>query len=167
MKELFPKNEKSILIGKDASEEAFKSQPLGIYRLIHFACHGILDEKYPFRSALALSLSNQQGDDGFLQMKEIYNLEINADLVVLSACQTGKGALERTEGPIGLTRSFFHAGATVFFMKEFYRFLLKGYSGAKALQLTKIRMLRSAWFRPFYWASFILSGDPIVVSPSN
>jgi CHAT domain-containing protein len=179
--ELFPKNEKSILIGKDASEEAFKSQPLGIYRLIHFACHGILDEKYPFRSALALSLSNQQGDDGFLQMKEIYNLEINADLVVLSACQTGKGALERTEGPIGLTRSFFHAGArsvisslwpisdkaTVFFMKEFYRFLLKGYSGAKALQLTKIRMLRSAWFRPFYWASFILSGDPIVVSPSN
>jgi CHAT domain-containing protein/Tfp pilus assembly protein PilF len=175
---LFPRTKRNILIGKDASEGAIKSLPLDIYRLIHFACHGFLDEKYPFRSSLVLTPSDQQGEDGFLQMREIYNLKINADLVVLSACQTGNGFLERAEGPIGLTRPFFYAGArsvisslwpindkaTVSFMKEFYGFLVQGHSTAKALQLTKKRMLRSAWSRPFYWASFILSGDPAAVS---
>lgn len=175
---LFRKTEKSILIGNEATEGAIKNLPLGIYRLIHFACHGFLDEKYPFRSSLVLSYSGQQGDDGFLQMREIYNLEINADLVVLSACQTGSGVLERAEGPIGLTRSFFYAGArsvisslwpindkaTVLFMREFYSFLLQGHSTTKALQLAKNRMLRSPWSRPFYWAGFVLSGDPMAVA---
>jgi CHAT domain-containing protein len=174
----FSRNEKKILKGNDANEGAIKNLPLDIYQIIHFACHGFLDEKYPFRSSLVLSLVDQIGNDGFLQMREIYSLEINADLVVLSACQTGNGVLERAEGPIGLTRPFFYAGArsvisslwpindkaTVFFMKEFYRLLIHGHSTTEALQLTKYRMLRSAWSRPFYWASFVLSGDPLAVS---
>ncbi|MCJ7443060.1 MAG: CHAT domain-containing protein, partial [Methanotrichaceae archaeon] len=123
----------------------------------------------------------QQEDDGYLQMREIYGLTLNADLVVLSACQTGNGILERAEGPMGLARPFFYAGArsviaslwsindktTVFFMKEFYRNLVEGYAAGKALQLTKIRMLNSAWSHPFYWAGFILNGDPTVVSMSR
>lgn len=178
---LFAKNERTILVGEKASEEAIKKLPLIEYRLIHFACHGFLDERIPFRSALILSLNAQQEDDGYLQMREIYGLTLNADLVVLSACQTGNGILERAEGPMGLARPFFYAGArsviaslwsindktTVFFMKEFYRNLVEGYAAGKALQLTKIRMLNSAWSHPFYWAGFILNGDPTVVSMSR
>jgi CHAT domain-containing protein len=178
---LFAKNERTILVGEKASEEAIKKLPLIEYRLIHFACHGFLDERIPFRSALILSLNAQQEDDGYLQMREIYDLTLNADLVVLSACQTGTGILERAEGPMGLARPFFYAGArsviaslwsindktTVFFMKEFYRNLVEGYAAGKALQLTKIRMLNSAWSHPFYWAGFILNGDPTVVSISR
>jgi CHAT domain-containing protein len=175
---LFAKSERTILVGEKASEEAIKKLPLIEYRLIHFACHGFLDERIPFRSALVLSLNAQQEDDGYLQMREIYGLTMNADLVVLSACQTGNGILERAEGPMGLARPFFYAGArsviaslwsindktTVFFMKEFYRNLVEGFAAGKALQLAKIRMLSSAWSHPFYWAGFILNGDPAVVS---
>ena len=178
---LFAKSDRTILVGEKASEEAVKKLPLIEYRLIHFACHGFLDERIPFRSALVLSLNAQQEEDGYLQMREIYGLTMNADLVVLSACQTGNGILERAEGPMALARPFFYAGArsviaslwsindktTVFFMKEFYRNLVKGYAAGKALQLTKIRMLNSAWSRPFYWAGFILNGDPAVVSMSR
>lgn len=178
---LFAKSDRTILVGEKASEEAIKKLPLIDYRLIHFACHGFLDERIPFRSALVLSLNAQQEDDGYLQMREIYGLTMNADLVVLSACQTGNGILERAEGPMGLARPFFYAGArsviaslwsindktTVFFMKELYRNLVEGYAAGKALQLTKIRMLNSAWSHPFYWAGFILNGDPAVVSMSR
>ncbi len=178
---LFAKSDRTILVGEKASEEAIKNLPLIEYRLIHFACHGFLDERIPLRSALVLSLNAQQEDDGYLQMREIYGLTMNADLVVLSACQTGNGILERAEGPMGLARAFFCAGArsviaslwsindktTVFFMKEFYRNLVDGYATGKALQLTKIRMLNSAWSHPFYWAGFILNGDSAVVSMSK
>ena len=175
---LFDKRERTILVGEKASEEAIKKLPLIEYRLIHFACHGFLDERNSFRSALVLSLNTQQEDDGYLQMREIYGLNLNADLVVLSACQAGSGIMESTEGLIGLARPFFYAGArsviaslwsindktTVFLMKEFYRNLVEGRAIGKALQLAKIRMLNSAWSHPFYWAGFILNGDPAVVS---
>jgi len=178
---LFAKSERTILVGEKASEEAIKKLPLIEYRLIHFACHGFLDERFPLRSALVLSLNAQQEEDGYLQMREIYGLTMNADLVVLSACQTGNGILERAEGLMGLARPFFYAGArsviaslwsindktTVIFMKEFYRNLVEGCAAGKALQLAKIRMLKSAWSHPFYWASFILNGDPSVVSMSR
>ena len=178
---LFARSERTILVGDKASEEAVKKLPLVEYRLIHFACHGFLDERNPFRSALVLSLKAQQEEDGYLQMREIYGLTMNADLVVLSACQTGNGPLERAEGPMWLARPFFYAGArsvlvslwsindktTAIFMKEFYRNLVEGCDAGRALQLAKIRMLNSAWSHPFYWASFILIGDPTVVSMSR
>jgi CHAT domain-containing protein/Tfp pilus assembly protein PilF len=178
---LFARSERTILVGDKASEEAIKKLPLVEYRLIHFACHGFLDERNPFRSALVLSLKAQQEEDGYLQMREIYGLTMNADLVVLSACQTGNGPLERAEGPMWLARPFFYAGArsvlvslwsindktTAIFMKEFYRNLVEGCDAGRALQLAKIRILNSAWSHPFYWASFILIGDPTVVSMSR
>jgi CHAT domain-containing protein/Tfp pilus assembly protein PilF len=175
---LFKKSERTILVGENASEEAIKTLPMNEYRLIHFACHGYLDERVPFRSALVLSMYAQQKDDGYLQVREICELTLSADLVVLSACHAGSGIMERGEGPMGLARPFFYAGTrsvlaslwsindktSVFFMKEFYRNIISGHSVGKALQLTKIKMLHSAWANPFYWACFILNGDPTVVS---
>ena len=175
---LFKKNGVHVLVGEAANEETVKKLSLEEFQIIHFACHGFLDEKYPFRSALVLSLCNQQEEDGFLQIREIYGLSINADLVVLSACQTGQGMLERAEGPMGLTRPFFVAGArsviaslwpindkaTVVFMREFYKHIVGGHAAGEALRFAKLKMIKSSWIHPFYWASFILHGDPSSVS---
>jgi CHAT domain-containing protein len=171
---LFSDEEASVLVGEAASEEAVKAYPLDDYRIIHFACHGILDENHPFRSALVLSLIAGQGNDGLLQMREISELTTDADLVVLSACRSARGLLEDAEGPMGLARSFFSAGArsvlaslwsvndraAVFFMQEFYKDYLSGHSAREALRTAKMKMLKTAWKHPFYWAGFVLVGDP-------
>jgi len=169
----FRKKNSNILLKNHATEEALKSLPLEDYRVIHFACHGFIDEIFPFRSALVLSLDDGSKEDGFLQVREIYNLRLNAELVVLSACQTGRGRLEYGEGVLGLPRIFFYAGArsvlstlwsigdkpTAIFMEFFYKYLSKGYSKAKALRLTKLKMIESKYSHPFYWAAFVLNGD--------
>ncbi len=165
------------LTGNAATETNIKQWPLGDYRIIHFVCHGFLNESSPFRSALAFSATEASGDDGFLQMREIYGLTLNADLVVLSACQTAAGRLERSEGLMGLARPFFFAGArsviaslwpindesTVTFMRDFYTHLVGGHPAGEALRDAKIKMLNSPWAHPFYWASFLLQGDPSAV----
>lgn len=170
---LFPEPRADVLWGGSASETRLKKMMLKDYRILHFACHGTLDERDPYRSALVLSLTGAEEDDGWLQTREIYGLSLNASLVVLSACQTAKGLLETAEGPMALTRPFFFAGArslvaslwqindeaTVHFMREFYRNLLLGCSKSEALRSAKLWMLRSAWHHPFYWASFMLQGD--------
>jgi CHAT domain-containing protein len=162
-----------ILMDKEANEENLKKLPLIEYRVIHFACHGFLDERYPFRSALVLSLGGQQEDEGFLQMREIYGLANNADLVVLSACQTGQGPLEMAEGPMGLVRAFFFAGAksviaslwaindrsTAELMRELYKNLVRGQNVGEALRSSKIKMINSMWNKPCYWAGFLLQGN--------
>ena len=171
---LFPADLKDVFLGKEANETALKKLALKEYQIIHFACHGILDDTLPFRSALALSYDESQEEDGFLQVREIYNLDINAELVVLSACQTGNGTLEKGEGLVGLTRGFFHAGArsilssiwsindrsTASFMEEFYSNLARGQDKSGALRMAKLSMLRSPHAHPFNWAGFILNGDP-------
>lgn len=162
------------LVGEDADESSLKVRPLSGYRIIHFACHGDLDEAFPLRSSLVLSATAGSDDDGLLQVREIYGLKLRAELVVLSACQTGRGRLERSEGPLALARPFFFAGAraviaslwsindrsTSLFMDELYREISAGRSAAESLRAAKIRMLKSRWDHPFYWAGFILQGDP-------
>lgn len=169
----FKKDKVDIYLEDKANEEIIKKAPLKDYQIIHFACHGFLDGNVPFRSALVLSLGKNKEEDGFLQVREIYNLRLNADLVVLSACQTGKGGLERTEGILGLPRVFFYAGAksvlltlwrisdraTAKFMNYFYQSLSKGNDKAQALRLAKIKMINSNFSHPYYWAAFILNGD--------
>jgi CHAT domain-containing protein/tetratricopeptide (TPR) repeat protein len=171
---LFPPHSADVLAGAEAKEGRIKGMALRDYRRIHFACHGTLDEQNPARSALVLSPENSAEDDGFLQMREIYGLSMNAEMVVLSACQTAGGVLERSEGPMGLARPFFFAGArsviaslwqvndkaTVVFMRELYRNLAGGRSERDALRSAKIKMLKSSWRHPFYWAGFLLQGDP-------
>ena len=170
---LFKRDATCILSREKATEENVKSLPLTDYRIIHFATHSLLDEKHANRSALVLNLDDDSREDGFLQAREIYNAKMNSDLVVLSACQTAMGKIERGEGIQGLTRSFLYAGtrtvlaslwkvddeSTAEFMKYFYTFLTKGKTKQEALCLTKIKMLRSRYNRPYHWAAFILIGD--------
>ena len=169
----FPEKKRDIYLKDEAREETFKKLPLKDYKIIHFACHGFLAEQFPFRSALVLSLDEDPEEDGFLQVREIYNLRLKAELIVLSACQTGKGKLERGEGVLGLPRIFFYAGAksvvltlwkisdesTAMFMNSFYRFLSQGKDKAQALRLAKLEMINSKLSHPFYWAAFVLNGD--------
>jgi CHAT domain-containing protein/Tfp pilus assembly protein PilF len=175
---MFPEEKVKVLVGQAASEDAVKALPLEEFRIIHLACHGLLDESHPFRSALVLSLMGERENDGFLQMREIYGLTTRADLVVLSACQTARGLLEHAEGPMGLARPFFFTGArsvvaslwtvndkaAVLFMREFYRQFLTGKTAGDALRLAKIKFLKSARDQPFYWASFVLIGDSEVTA---
>jgi len=169
----FPKEKVDIFLRDQASEEAIKKSPMTDYQVIHFACHGFLDERFPLRSALVLSPAGSLNEDGFLQVREIFNLRVQASLVVLSACQTGRGTLEKGEGLLGLPRVFFYIGAksviaalwpindrsTSMFMKEFYSGLCRGLSKSRALREAKLSMLRSQFSHPFFWAAFVLNGD--------
>ena len=170
---LFAKDRVDLFLGRKASEEAIKRQRLADYRVIHFACHGFLDERNPLRSALVLSQTGNGQEDGFFQSREILNLRTEADLVVLSACQTGRGCLERGEGVLGIARVFFYTGSksvvsalwaindesTCVLMKEFYAGLKRGLGKSKALREAKLKLIRSGYDHPFYWAPFILNGE--------
>jgi CHAT domain-containing protein/Tfp pilus assembly protein PilF len=170
---LFGKNDRDVYLGKDAGEETVKTVPLENYMIIHFACHGFLDEKIPFRSALVLSSAEDDKEDGFLQAREIANLHLAAELVVLSACQTGRGYMEKGEGILGLTRTFFYAGArsvvsalweigdkaTAELMGQFYHQLSRENGKARALRLAKLSLLKTKYAHPFYWAGFVLHGE--------
>ena len=162
-----------IYLHDQANEHNFKKVAQGEYRIIHFACHGFVDEMLPLRSALVLSMMDNEIEDGFLQAREIYNLRLGSDMVVLSACQTGRGRIESGEGILGLQRVFFFAGArsvvstlweigdkpTAQFMEYFYARLAQGHGKAQSLRLAKMEMLNSRYAHPFFWAGFVLSGE--------
>jgi len=170
---LIKKKTRDIYTGEGANEEKIKSRDLKDYKIIHFATHGFIDEQVPLRSSLLLTLDEDPAEDGFFQAREIYNTDLNAKLVVLSACQTGRGKLMRGEGVMGLSRAFLYAGAesvvaslwsvndqaTSVFMKYFYRGLSQGLTKEEALQKAKLDMIESGYKHPFFWAPFILNGD--------
>src|SRR5262249_29193839 len=153
-----------------ASRATVTGDAVGQYRIIHFATHGLLNSQHPELSGIVLSLVDEQGrpQDGFLRTHDIYNLKLNAELVVLSACQTALGKLTRGEGLVGLTRGFMYAGAprvvasmwrvkdeaTAELMKRFYHGILKeGLRPAAALRTAQISMWREKnWQVPYYWA---------------
>jgi CHAT domain-containing protein/Tfp pilus assembly protein PilF len=169
----FPQNQRKVFLGDQAREDILKSHSQSAYQIIHLACHGIIDVDLPYRSSLIFSQNHNINEDGILHVWELYNLRFNANLVILSACETGSGALDKSEGVLGLTRIFFYTGArsilstlwsindksTVFFMKSFYRYLSAGRTKAQALREAKIEMLGSSYFHPYYWAGFVLSGE--------
>jgi len=133
--------------------ESGKARP----RYLHFAAHGILNEREPRFSGLVLSMGSGALDDGFLEMREIFDLKFNADLVVLSACQSGLGKMVRGEGILGLTRAFMYAGSpsvivslwpvsdrsTCLLMQRFYRELLSGQKKSVALRKAKLWLMKS------------------------
>jgi len=169
----FKKNLKKLLIKENATEMNMKNIKLGDFKIIHIATHGLLVNESWWRSGLILSKGRESSQDGLLQVSEIYSLKLNADLVVLSACETAKGKLEKGEGIIGMSSAFLCAGAksvlsslwnindkpTAKFMKYFYQYLTEGKTKAQALRLAKIKMINSKYKHPFYWAAFILIGD--------
>ncbi|MDQ7822239.1 MAG: tetratricopeptide repeat protein [Candidatus Eremiobacteraeota bacterium] len=172
---------RDIHLGFNASEESLRRCSLKDYRMIHFACHGIAGYDMGIEPALVLSLSSTPAGkpecDGFLTMSEIFSLALNSDLVVLSACQTGRGKLEKGEGLEGISRAFLFAGSssvvaslwsiadeeTKLFMVDFYRVLGKGKGRREALREAKLRFIAEKDSRkslPYYWAPFILIGLP-------
>ncbi len=164
-------------VGGEATEERAKSVGSQA-RLLHFACHGLLNERFPLDSALALTIPKHPAegqDNGLLQAWEILeSVRLDADLVTLSACDTALGKEAGGEGLIGLTRAFQYAGArsvlaslwgvsdlsTADLMKRFYGHLRVGMSKAEALQAAQIALIHSPEFsHPYYWAAFQLVGD--------
>lgn len=157
----------------DANEEIVKSKEINQYGYLHFATHGVVDVADPAQSQIFLNERNKE--DGNLFSGEIYNLNMKANLVVLSACETGLGKISSGEGVIGLSRALVYAGAdnvivsfwkvadesTAELMVSFYKNLLadgtKDFSGA--LQKAKLAMIHGKQFSsPYYWAPFVLIG---------
>ena len=174
--ELYPQSSK-IYLGPDATEGAVKSIRQETTHL-HIASHGLLNDRFPLDSALALSIPfewREGEDNGLLQAWEIFEqVRIDADLVTLSACDTARGQVLGGEGLIGLTRAFQYAGArsvlaslwsvgdasTAELMQRFYAYLKQGQTKADALRAAQLDLLRSSEHsHPFHWAGFQLVGD--------
>jgi CHAT domain-containing protein len=195
---LYKPDEVAIYLGPTATEENVKgNEHLSTARRIHFATHGLISEKQPQYSGLVLSLPFKEDpgpktqdpgpstkdqeprtkdtvEDGLLQVYEIFNLTLNADLVVLSACETGLGKEVKGEGLIGLTRAFLYAGtpsvavslwsvadrSTARLMVNFYEGLDRVKDKAEALRQAKLELMQSPRYaHPYYWAPFILVGE--------
>jgi len=170
---LFPAEAGDLFCQKKATEGQFKALDLTQYRIIHLACHGLISEQFPLRSSLILASRKGSPEDGFLTVREIYQLRLRAELTVLSACESSRGLVERIEGVIGLPRIFLLIGsrsvisslwavndlATQELMLEFYRGLLAGKGKHEALRLAKLKMLNSPKSHPYYWAAFVLMGE--------
>jgi CHAT domain-containing protein len=167
-------------VGFQANRAAATSPALRQFGIVHFATHGIVNDKHPELSGIVLSLVNERGEpeEGYLTLHDIYGLDLPIRLVVLSACRTGIGKSVRGEGLIALTRGFMYAGAesvvvslwrvddeaTAELMKRFYNHMLGAdkLPPTKALRQAKLEMQAHAqerWRAPYYWAGFVLQGD--------
>lgn len=198
---LFPPSEVAVFLGGQASESNVKAHDrLAQFRIVHFAVHGLLNEQRPQFSALVLSLPRADGaaggrqggrparggqtpeapsptelkEDGLLQVYEIFNLRMSADMVILSACETGLGKEVKGEGLVGMTRAFLYAGsqsvvaslwktsdlATEELMVRFYRHLRGDSPGrAEALRRARLELIGGGQFsHPYFWSPFILVG---------
>lgn len=163
----------------EASLATATDPALDQFRIVHFATHGFLNTVHPELSGLVLSLVDRQGREtrGFLSAPEVFNLQLRADLVVLSGCRTALGKEMRGEGMVGLTRAFMYAGAdrvaaslwkvddaaTADLMAPFYRAMLgsRQLRPAAALREAQLQLIRGGrWSAPYYWAAFQLEGDP-------
>ncbi len=162
------------LLYEMANEEVVKSGRLKDFSYLHFATHGFVNEATPAFSGVFLSQNQNSSEDCILFAAEIYNLELSADLVTLSACETGLGKFAYGEGIVGLTRAFLFAGAknllvsqwkvsdesTAKLMVDFYQRLLKGTNKSEALREAKLNLIKNPEFSaPYFWAPFVLIGE--------
>ena len=161
-----------LLLGSNATETHFKQLPLGEYNVLHLALHGFVDLDYPDRSALVFAPQTDKTDDGLLQIREIRRLRLNANLVTLSACNTGVGPVGE-EGVDNLVNAFIQAGAqsvvstlwetedrsTTQLMTSFYRRLAHKEPKGISLRNAELELINSG-LPPYYWAAFELVGDP-------
>ncbi len=163
-------------LGFEANRAAVLKPELAQYRIVHFATHGFVDYEDPELSGLVFSLveRNGQPQEGFLRLHAIYKLKLSANLVVLSACNTGLGKEIKGEGLIGLTRGFMYAGAggvaaslwkvdddaTAALMTRFYEGMFrKGLTPSAAMREAQIWMWQQQrWQAPYFWAAFIIQG---------
>jgi CHAT domain-containing protein len=164
-----------VRIGASATEAMFRREAPG-RRILHLATYGVLNKQNPLFSFVELMPGG--ADDGRLEVHEVFGLQLAADLVVLSACQTGLGSGALADVPPGddwvsLTRAFLHAGAsrvvatlwpvddwaTAALMERFYRAMTRGAAPAKALaEAQRLLAAEAATAHPYYWAGFVLVG---------
>jgi CHAT domain-containing protein len=160
-----------------ANRAAAVSPQLQQFRIVHFATHGLINNRHAELSGIVLSLVNEQGEaqNGFVRLYDVYNMNLKAELVVLSACQTALGKDIKGEGLVGLTRAFMYAGATrivaslwktddrstAILMTRFYEAMLgNNLSPAAALRSAQVSMWKDKrWRQPRYWAAFTLQGE--------
>lgn len=163
-----------ILADAQASESQLKSEPLSQFRIIELAAHGVGDEVQPDRAAIVLNPGSDT-EDGLWQAREIRHTRLKADVVVLSACETGTGRLQGEEGIMNLARAFLTAGAksvvaslwdvedrsTATLMEGFYQHLAKGESIAFALRSSQLKFIETYGEKadPKLWAGFEVIGD--------
>lgn len=173
---IYGKDRSRILIGEEARENVIKSEG-DKYDILHIATHGVIDESAPMFSSLVLSASGGDDglDDGLLEAREIVNIQLDADLAVLSACETGRVNSTYGSGVIGLSWALLAAGcrttvvsqwkaqsaATADLMVEFHRQLVNGASKPQALHRAQQKLRRDPRYaHPFYWAPFVVLGAP-------
>ncbi len=170
---LFDKRTADVLLGADATETNTKKKAIDNYKVVHFACHGIIGVDNPLNSALVLVEDPLGKDDGYLQAKEILNMRIGADLVLLSSCESGLEAASIGYGVMGISKAFIKSGAksviatlwkindrtTAYLIRQFFEKLLAGYTKNEALRYAKLSMARSKYSHPYYWAGFVLNGE--------
>lgn len=176
---LVPATGRKAALGFEANRSAAMAGDLVKYRIIHFATHSYLDSTNPKLSSIALSMLDREGrsQNGYLRAHEVFNLRLAAELVVLSGCRTGLGKEVKGEGLYGMTRGFMYAGAkrvvvslwdvqdqaTARLMSDFYRELIGAKRAAPpaALRAAQIAIWRDGrWQAPYYWAGFVLQGEP-------
>lgn len=174
--DLFEPDRIDVYVRDDARESVLKERIASrSYRFLHLATHGLIDEEEPDFSSIVLTTTDDDGQDGFLLAAEIFNLELDVDLVVLSACETGLGQMIKGEGIVGLTRAFMYAGApslvvslwkvadesTSQLMELFYNAMVQqNASKVKALRDAKLQLISvEELAHPFHWAPFVLVGD--------
>ena len=174
---LFPPQQAMVALDDQANLHLAQDPKLAHYSILHLATHGIFNTQEPALSGLVLSLVDREGkpQDGFLQLADVFNLKLAADLVVLSACETGLAEQVKGEGLVGLTRGFLYAGssrvlvslwkvddvATATFMQHFYNaLLLRRLPPSQALVAAQ-QQLQSIprWASPYYWGAFVLQGE--------
>lgn len=172
-----PRGTTMVAKGFDATSETVMSADIGKYQIVHLATHGFLDSEHPELSGIVLTMVDRNGAsrNGLMPLHDIYNLDLSAELTVLSACQTALGKDVKGEGLVGLTHSFLSAGsrsvvaslwkvddrATAALMTEFYNSMLQeGMPTAAALRAAKLKMMQhERWRAPYYWAGFVLQGE--------
>ncbi|MCD4747562.1 MAG: CHAT domain-containing protein [Bacteroidales bacterium] len=159
----------------EATELNFKSTAKD-YDILHFAMHTLIDDENPMFSKLVFTINNDSIEDGFLNTYEIYNLDLNARLAVLSACKTGCGKLHKGEGILSLARGFIYAGVPGIVMtlwevednsgtdiiEGLYKYLHKGKAKDEALTLAKLDYLKKAdqlHSHPYFWSAYVIIGD--------
>ncbi|MEG4024097.1 CHAT domain-containing tetratricopeptide repeat protein [Microcoleus sp. S13C4] len=174
---LFPSASSRQIFDFDASRTTATDGNLANYQIVHFATHGLANSQNPELSGILMSMVDNKGNlvNGFLRLTDIFNLKLAANLVVLSACQSGMGQNVKGEGMVGLTRGFMYAGAqrvavslwsvddegTAVLMQKFYQKMLQQkLAPAAALRAAQIEMMQQEeWKSPYYWAAFTLQGE--------
>lgn len=165
----------TVLLGNDATEENFKKMGSN-YQIVHFATHGMANDRDPDFSLLAFTEIPDSIENEFVYVSDLYNMKLNADLVVLSACETGLGEMRKGEGVISLARGFSYAGAKSIFttlwsvndqatsniVESFYKYLKEGKDKDEALHLAKMDFINEGnnmTSHPFLWSPYIFIGD--------